>query len=301
VARVAFLGSPEPAVQCLAALVEAGHDVALVVTEPDKRRGRGSATAPTPVKRLAADLGIPVTDRIDDVLGAGVDLGVVVAFGRLIRPVVLDRLLMVNVHFSLLPRWRGAAPVERAILAGDDMTGVCLMQLDEGLDTGPVYARVETPILPGESAKALGDRLAALGSALLVESLSAGVSSLATPVPQSGEPTYAAKIAPAELRIDWSRTAVEIERLVRVGRAWTTFRGSRLILWEASLATGPASPWPEAADPGHAAQPGSLVDRLVMTGDGWLRIALVQVEGRQRQDATAWLRGARMAPGDAFA
>ncbi|MGD0084516.1 MAG: methionyl-tRNA formyltransferase [Acidimicrobiales bacterium] len=300
-ARVAFLGSPEPAVQCLAALVEAGHDVALVVTEPDKRRGRGSATAPTPVKRLAADLGIPVTDRIDDVLGAGVDLGVVVAFGRLIRPVVLDRLLMVNVHFSLLPRWRGAAPVERAILAGDDMTGVCLMQLDEGLDTGPVYARVETPILPGESAKALGDRLAALGSALLVESLSAGVSSLATPVPQSGEPTYAAKIAPAELRIDWSRTAVEIERLVRVGRAWTTFRGSRLILWEASLATGPASPWPEAADPGHAAQPGSLVDRLVMTGDGWLRIALVQVEGRQRQDATAWLRGARMAPGDAFA
>jgi methionyl-tRNA formyltransferase len=301
VARVAFLGSPEPAVQCLAALLEAGHDVALVVTEPDKRRGRGSATAPTPVKRLAADLGIPVTDRIDDVLGAGVDLGVVVAFGRLIRPVVLDRLLMVNVHFSLLPRWRGAAPVERAILAGDDMTGVCLMQLDEGLDTGPVYARVETPILPGESAKALGDRLAALGSALLVESLSAGVSSLATPVPQSGEPTYAAKIAPAELRIDWSRTAVEIERLVRVGRAWTTFRGSRLILWEASLATGPASPWPEAADPGHAAQPGSLVDRLVMTGDGWLRIALVQVEGRQRQDATAWLRGARMAPGDAFA
>jgi len=301
VARVAFLGSPEPAVQCLAALLEAGHDVALVVTEPDKRRGRGSATAPTPVKRLAADLGIPVTDRIDDVLGAGVDLGVVVAFGRLIRPVVLDRLLMVNVHFSLLPRWRGAAPVERAILAGDDMTGVCLMQLDEGLDTGPVYARVETPILPGESAEALGDRLAALGSALLVESLSAGVSSLATPVPQSGEPTYAAKIAPAELRIDWSRTAVEIERLVRVGRAWTTFRGSRLILWEASLATGPASPWPEAADPGHAAQPGSLVDRLVMTGDGWLRIALVQVEGRQRQDATAWLRGARMAPGDAFA
>jgi methionyl-tRNA formyltransferase len=301
VARVAFLGSPEPAVRYLAALVEAGHDVALVVTEPDKRRGRGSATAPTPVKRLAADLGIPVTDRIDDVLGAGVDLGVVVAFGRLIRPVVLDRLLMVNVHFSLLPRWRGAAPVERAILAGDDMTGVCLMQLDEGLDTGPVYARVETPILPGESAKALGDRLAALGSALLVESLSAGVSSLATPVPQSGEPTYAAKIAPAELRIDWSRTAVEIERLVRVGRAWTTFRGSRLILWEASLATGPASPWPEAADPGHAAQPGSLVDRLVMTGDGWLRIALVQVEGRQRQDATAWLRGARMAPGDAFA
>lgn len=300
-ARVAFLGSPEPAVRYLAALVEAGHDVALVVTEPDKRRGRGSATAPTPVKRLAADLGIPVTDRIDDVLGAGVDLGVVVAFGRLIRPVVLDRLLMVNVHFSLLPRWRGAAPVERAILAGDDMTGVCLMQLDEGLDTGPVYARVETPILPGESAKALGDRLAALGSALLVESLSAGVSSLATPVPQSGEPTYAAKIAPAELRIDWSRTAVEIERLVRVGRAWTTFRGSRLILWEASLATGPASPWPEAADPGHAAQPGSLVDRLVMTGDGWLRIALVQVEGRQRQDATAWLRGARMAPGDAFA
>jgi methionyl-tRNA formyltransferase len=115
------------------------------------------------------------------------------------------------------------------------------MQLDEGLDTGPVYARVETPILPGESAKALGDRLAALGSALLVESLSAGVSSLATPVPQSGEPTYAAKIAPAELRIDWSRTAVEIERLVRVGRAWTTFRGRRLIIVAARAVAGGAA------------------------------------------------------------
>ena len=131
----------------LRALHGAGHELALVVTAPDRRRGRGSAVGPTPVKRCALELGLPVSDRIADVLGARVELGVVVAFGSIIRGDVLARVPMVNLHFSLLPRWRGAAPVERAILAGDDRTGVCLMAVDEGLDTGPVYARVETPDL----------------------------------------------------------------------------------------------------------------------------------------------------------
>jgi len=295
VARVAFLGSPEPAAQCLAALVEAGHDVALVVTEPDKRRGRGSMTAATPVKQIATRLGIPVTEHVNDLLDAGLDLGVVVAFGRIIRPAVLDRLLMVNVHFSLLPRWRGAAPVERAILAGDDRTGVCLMRLDEGLDTGPVYARAETPIGPDETAEYLRRRLAEMGATLLVERLQGGLATLGTPIPQSGEPTYAAKIAPAELRIDWSRPAVEIERLVRVGRAWTTFRGSRLIVWESSPAAGHDVP-----EPPSEIRPGSLADGHVLTGDGWLGIGVVQPEGRQRQQAASWLRGARVAGGEAL-
>lgn len=297
-ARVAFLGSPEPAARCLTALVDAGHDVVVVVTEPDKRRGRRTATSATPVKQLATSLGLPVTDRVDAVVDAGADLGVVVAFGRLIRPPVLERLLIVNLHFSLLPRWRGAAPVERAILAGDEATGVCLMQLDEGLDTGPVYARVETPIDPTETAQELRDRLAELGSALLVDRLTGGPSGLGTPVPQSGEPTYAAKISPAELRIDWSRRAIEIDRLVRVGRAWTTFRGGRLIVWKSSLSSGQDQGQLEAVE---ELPSGSLAGDLVRCGDGWLRIVTVQAEGRQRQDAGSWMRGARIGSAEALA
>ncbi len=296
-ARVAFLGSPEAAARCLTALVDAGHDVVVVVTEPDKRRGRGTATSATPVKQLATSLGLPVTDRVDAVVDAGADLGVVVAFGRLIRPPVLERLLIVNLHFSLLPRWRGAAPVERAILAGDEATGVCLMQLDEGLDTGPVYARVETPIDPTETAQELRDRLAELGSALLVDRLTGGPSGLGTPVPQSGEPTYAAKISPAELRIDWSRRAIEIDRLVRVGRAWTTFRGGRLIVWKSSLSSGQDQGQLEAVE---ELPSGSLAGDLVRCGDGWLRIVTVQAEGRQRQDAGSWMRGARIGSAEAL-
>src|SRR5439155_5015611 len=123
-----------------------GHDIRLVVTRADKRRGRGSALVPSPVKAAATELGLPVTASIDDVIDAGAELGVVVAYGRIIKPHVLDVLPMVNIHFSLLPRWRGAAPVERAILAGDEVTGVCVMALEEGLDTGPVYAREGRPI-----------------------------------------------------------------------------------------------------------------------------------------------------------
>ena len=156
--RLAFLGTPEVAAGCLRALHDAGHDVALVVTAPDRRRGRGSALTATPVKTCALELGLPLSSRVADILDASVELGVVVAFGTLIRAAVLEHVPMVNLHFSLLPRWRGAAPVERAILAGDEKTGVCLMALDEGLDTGPVYACVEVPLLPGQTAAELAGR-----------------------------------------------------------------------------------------------------------------------------------------------
>lgn len=298
-ARVGFLGSPEPAAACLRALVDAGHDVVLAVTEPDRRRTRGSATSPTPVKRLAAELGIPVTDRVADVLDAGADLGVVVAFGRLIRPAVLDHLPMVNVHFSILPRWRGAAPVERAILAGDQVTGVCLMKLDKGLDTGPVYACTETAVGPGETASHLRERLSGLGAELLVARLAGGVSSLGTPVAQVGEATYAAKLTVSDLRIDWTRPAVEIERLVRVGRAWTTFRQGRVIIWEAVIG-GPPPLLAANLTGAGLVSPGTLADGVVATGVGWLELGSVQPEGRQRQAAPAWLRGARLAPDEAF-
>ena len=157
----------------------------------------------SPVKAAAVELGLPVSHSVDDVLAVDADLGVVVAFGQLIKPHVLEALPMVNVHFSLLPRWRGAAPVERALLAGDEQTGVCLMRLEAGLDTGPVYRRATVPIGPSITADELRVELVEVGSRLLVDELHSG---LGVPEPQAGEPTYAAKIRPEELKIDWMRS-----------------------------------------------------------------------------------------------
>jgi methionyl-tRNA formyltransferase len=220
--RLAFLGTPEVAVEPLEALVGAGHEVAVAVTRPDRRRGRGAATAPSPVKAAATRLGIPVAHDLDAVLDARPELGVVVAYGRIIPERVLAEVPMVNLHFSLLPRWRGAAPVERAILAGDRVTGVCVMAVEAGLDTGPVYARRAVPIEDGDDLASLRARLVAVGTHLLVDTLDGP---LPEPVPQEGEPTYAAKVDPEELRLEWSRPAVELARVVRLGRAWATWRG----------------------------------------------------------------------------
>ena len=243
-----------------------------------------------------------------DVLDARVELGVVVAFGTLIRADVLGQVPMVNLHFSLLPRWRGAAPVERAILAGDERTGVCLMALDEGLDTGPVYARVEASIRPGETAAELRARLADLGAALLLERLAGGVATLGTPVPQSGEALYAAKIDSSELRLAWQRPAVELDRLIRIGRTWTTFRGKRLIVERARVArgaepggqvAGPGDEGAEAGAPGLARPvPGTLVGDQVVCGHGCLELLEVRPEGRSVLAFDAWLRGARPAAGE---
>ncbi|MCU1488471.1 MAG: Methionyl-tRNA formyltransferase [Actinomycetia bacterium] len=278
--RLVYLGSPEAAVPPLHALVAGGFDVALVVSQPDKKRGRGSGLSPSPVKAAALELGLPVTDVVDDAIEVGADLGVVVAFGRLIKPHVLDRLPMVNLHFSLLPRWRGAAPVERALLAGDGETGVDVMQLEEGLDTGGIYAEERLAIGAEETADELRDRLVAVGTDLLVRTLSA---ELGEPTPQVGEPTYASKIDPAELELQWNRPAVELHRLVRLGRAWTTFRGKRLKVLSARLA-------PSEAGPG-------VLDGLVVgTGDGGLELVTVQPEGKGPQDASAWRNGTRPEP-----
>lgn len=268
--RLAFLGTPDAAVPPLRALVDAGHDVVLAITQPDKKRGRGSALVASPVKQAAEELGIPVAHQVDAVLETDAELGVVVAFGKLIKPHVLDRLPMVNLHFSLLPRWRGAAPVERALLAGDATTGVCLMALDEGLDTGPVYTCEEIEIGPEETADELRERLVVVGTRLLIERLTTG---LGEPHDQEGEPTYAEKIASEELCIDWSKPAVEIHRLVRLGRAWTTFRGKRLRVLRATL---------DASAAGHR------VGDLVVTE--------VQPEGKGPMPATAWANGARPGP-----
>jgi methionyl-tRNA formyltransferase len=228
--RLVFLGSPDAAVPSLEALVTAGHDVALVVTQPDRRRGRGNDLVPTPVKAAAQRHGIPTTERVDDVLDVGAELGVVAAFGKIIKPHVLDAVPMVNVHFSLLPRWRGAAPVERAILAGDRETGVCIMRVDVGLDTGDVFASERVAIDDAVTADELTAELADVGARLLVDTLARG---LGDATPQEGEPTYAEKIKPEELQLDLSRPAAELVRLTRLGRAWTTVGGKRLIVWRA--------------------------------------------------------------------
>jgi methionyl-tRNA formyltransferase len=254
--------------------------VALVVSGADRRRGRGGTTSPTAVKAVALAHGLPVTTRVADVVEAGVDLGVVVAFGRLIRPEVLARVPMVNVHFSLLPRWRGAAPVERAILAGDAETGVCLMELEEGLDTGPVYACEAMAIGEDEDAVSLRGRLGMLGTALLLDALAGG---FPDPQPQQGEPSYADKITSEELRLDFSLPAVVLARKVRVGPAHTTFRGRRLIIWRAQPEAGPEPPL----------APGALGGDLVGTGEGALRLIEVQAEGKRSTTFTEWARGAR--------
>lgn len=242
--RLAFLGTPAMAVPSLQAMVAAGHDVAVVITGADKRRGRGTDVSASPVKSAALELGLPVSDSVDDVLGHNVELAVVVAFGQLILPHLLapapGGVLMVNSHYSLLPRWRGAAPVERALLAGDTETGVCLMQLEAGLDTGPVFDTVRVPIGPYTTADELRHLLVAAGVEQLVRCLNGP---LGTPHPQQGEPTYAAKIRPGDLRIDWSQSAAHIDRLIRVGGAWTTFRGKRVKILAAVLDDAASASW----------------------------------------------------------
>jgi methionyl-tRNA formyltransferase len=284
-ARLAYLGTPALAVPPLQALAAAGHDVVLCVTRPDKRRGRGGQTTPSPVKEAAVALGIAVSHDLGDLSGSGAELAVVVAYGRIIPAALLDELPMVNLHFSLLPRWRGAAPVERAILAGDRETGVCLMKVEEGLDSGPVYAVRTVPIDDEVTLDQLRSRLVDVASALTVETLADGVAGLPEPSPQRGDPTIATKITKEDLHLDWGATAAQLKRVVRLGRAWTTFRGKRLTVLDA------------VADelPSLGAQPGQLRGSAVATGDGALVLQRVQPESRSPMSAVEWLRGVRPA------
>ncbi len=287
IGRLVFCGTPGVAVVVLRALLDeasrGGPEVVGVVTRPDKRRGRGARPGPSPVKAAALEAGVPVAHELAALDDLAPDLVVVVAYGRLIPGHLLERYPMVNIHFSLLPRWRGAAPVERAILAGDTRTGVCLMEIVEELDAGGVYACREVGIGSDETAGELRDRLADLGADLLLEALRRG---FGEPRPQVGEVTYAAKITPAELAIDWARPALELHRLVRVGGAHTLFRGRRLKVWRTRLV------------PHTGGEPGTLHGLVVATGDGGLELVEVQPEGRARQSAQAWRNGARPKPGE---
>ena len=283
--RLVYLGTPEIAVAPLEALCAAGFEVALVVTGADKRRGRRAEPSPTPVKLAALGLGLPISHDLADVAGVGADLGVVVAYGRIIRRPLLEVLPMINLHFSLLPRWRGAAPVERAILAGDERTGVCVMAVEEGLDTGGVYARAEIGIRRSSTVPELAAQLSGIGSSLLVDTLQAG---LGTPEPQVGEPVYASKIGPDDLRLRWDVPAVDSARVVRVGGAWTTFRDKRLKVHEARA-------WP-GEDQSFGV--GELHGDRVATALGDLQLIEVQPEGKARTSFADWSNGARPEPGE---
>jgi methionyl-tRNA formyltransferase len=292
--RIVFLGTPSDAVPPLRALVAAGHDVAFVVTQPDRRRSRGKGNDPSPVRRAAEELGLDVRtpqkarEVLDETRVSGADLGVVVAFGQLLPTSLLGALPLgfVNLHFSLLPRWRGAAPVERAVLAGDRETGVCLMQLEAGLDTGPVYARAVVAIGERETAGELRARLVEVGAELLVAHLPAVADT--EPVAQTGEPTYAEKLTVEEFELDPARSAAQLDRLVRAGNprpgAWMRVGGRRVKVWR-------ARPDPDATVDGI---PGSITPAgALATADGVLALDEVQPEGKRLMPGPAWRAGLR--------
>ena len=294
--KLIFAGTPEFAAQALAALIAAGHQLALVLTQPDRPSGRGMALRPSPVKTLALEHGIkvfqPPTLR-DDAAQArlqavGADAMIVAAYGLILPQAVLDlpRFGCINIHASLLPRWRGAAPIQRAILAGDAESGVCIMQMEAGLDTGPVLLSAALPIAADETAGSLHDRLAELGAGLIVAALEK-LPLAPTPQADCGV-TYAAKIEKSEAMLDWNQSAQQLARQVR---AFNPFPGALATLGQLSVKV-----WRASAEAGEGS-PGTILagDRagiLVACGEGALRLTELQKAGGKRLSAAQFLAGA---------
>lgn len=296
--RVIFAGTPQVALPSLRAIVAAGHEVAAVLTRPDAPAGRGKRLTASPVAQLAHELGLPVLkpqrpdeELVGQVAALAADAAAVVAFGMLLPQPLLDAVPggWVNLHFSLLPRWRGAAPVQRAILAGDEVTGVTTFRIVKQLDAGPSYRQLEVPIRPGETSGELLARCADLGAAVLVDSLddvAAGVDP--TPQPNEGV-TLAPKIHPDDVRIDWSQPALQIDRLVRAANptpgAWTLLDGERFQVLEVAPARRNEPPLP----PGVLA--GDRRHLWVGTGSGDLELRAVKAFGRRPMGGADWARG----------
>ncbi len=296
--RIAFLGTSEFAVPALQALVDAGHDVVAVYTRAPKPAGRGNKERKTPVHQLADTLGLPVrtprTLKTDEEAAAfkalDTDAAVVVSYGHILTRPFLDAPVLgcINIHGSLLPRWRGAAPIHRAILAGDAETGVTTMRMDEGLDTGPMLLAERTPISAGDTAETVHDRLAAMGATLIVSTLDGLVRRSIDPTPQPNEGvTYAHKLGKEEGVLDWRRPAAELERKVRAFHPWPgtsfTFDGEARKVLGAALALAGGTPGTVTI-----ARDGFPV---IACGVGGLRLLKLQRPGKSAQDADAFLRG----------
>ena len=308
--RVGFAGTPEFARRSLEAIADAGFTIPLVLTRPDRPKGRGLALAPSTVKTFALDRGFPVLAPVSlkspevraEALGIPLDVLVVAAYGLILPPAVLEWPAhgCLNIHASLLPRWRGAAPIQRAIEAGDSVTGITIMQMDEGLDTGPMVATRALPIAPRETGGSLHDRLADAGAALIVEVLRRleNVGRLvATRQPDEGA-TYAARIGDADARIDWSRDAQSIDRQIRsldpVPGAYTLLGGTVVKVWRAEPCAGTAG-----------ARPGTVLSASssgieVACGTGALRLVELQRAGGRRVPASALVAGRFVEPGAQF-
>ena len=304
--RVVYFGTPAFAVPTLERLLASRHQVVGVVTQPDRPRGRGQAVTFSPVKDVAVRAGVPVLQptalRTEETLNAvralGADLGVVAAYGRLLPQTLLDipRLGLINVHASLLPRWRGAAPIHRAVMAGDAVTGVTIMRVVLALDAGPMLAHVDTPIGPDETSATLEPRLADLGGQLLVDVVDRLAEGPVTEVPQDERlVTYAAKLERSESTVDWTQSAQVIAGAVRGLQPWPlvvmSCAGRRVALLSAS---------PEASS--TAAAPGTILDLRdgtigIATGDGVLRVREVKPEGRRAMPTRDFLNGAGLSPG----
>ncbi len=294
--KLIFAGTPEFAAQALAALIAAGHQLALVLTQPDRPSGRGMALRPSPVKTLALEHGIEVFQppTLRDAAAqarlqaVGADAMIVAAYGLILPQAVLDlpRFGCINIHASLLPRWRGAAPIQRAILAGDAESGVCIMQMEAGLDTGPVLLSAALPIAADETAGSLHDQLAELGAGLIVAALEK-LPLAPTPQADCGV-TYAAKIEKSEAMLDWNQSAQQLARQVR---AFNPFPGALATLGQLSVKV-----WRASAEAGEGS-PGTILagDRagiLVACGEGALRLAELQKAGGKRLSAAQFLAGA---------
>jgi methionyl-tRNA formyltransferase len=301
--RLAFMGTPEFAVPILRALIDAGHDMIAVYTQPPRPAGRGHRAQLSPVQRAAEAAGIPVRApaKLDQAEQANfralaLDAAVVAAYGLILPKPVLEapRLGSLNVHASLLPRWRGAAPIQRAILAGDRETGVTIMQMDEGLDTGPMLLAERVDIEPETTATTLHDQLAAVGARLIVRALEGLADGTLAARPQPAEGiTYAKKLAREEGRIDWSQPAADLERRVRALNpapgVWFERGGERIKVLAATV-----------VEDRTAASPGTVLDAdlAVACGSAALRLTRLQRAGRAAVDAAAFLRGYALKPGD---
>ncbi|WP_270731961.1 methionyl-tRNA formyltransferase [Shimia sp. Alg240-R146] len=297
--RIVFMGTPDFSVPVLDALIAAGHEIAAVYCQPPRPAGRGKKDRPTPVHARAEDLGLevrhPVSLRNEEAqaefAALKADIGVVVAYGLILPQAILDapKHGCLNIHASLLPRWRGAAPIHRAIMAGDAETGVCIMQMDAGLDTGDVLLRREIAIGATETTAELHDRLSQLGSGAIADAL-ANLSAL-KPEPQPSEGvTYAEKIAKSEAKIDWTATAGEVDRKIRglspFPGAWTEIDGQRVKLLASRIGAGQG-------------EPGTLLDDAltVACASGSVQLLRLQRAGKGAQDAETFLRGFPLSAG----